>query len=566
MPTSLHIVLAQINPRIGDLSFNIEKIKEAIDLAEASHQTDLVVFPELALSGYPPEDLLLRQDFLTQVAAALHQISEYKPHLYIILGHPHQNGTILYNSASLLHEGRIMVRYDKQILPNNAVFDEYRYFNAGTESQIVTLKGICCGLLICEDIWHSKPALQTKQNGAELLITLNASPFQQDKVEQRLATLKARHHETGLPICYANLVGGQDELLFDGGSLVMDQEGHVVAQADFFEEGLLAVTITKSDALLSFQAQALNLGTGLIRPTAVLLSHKWEKDFLAIKPMSEIERIYSALVLGTRDYLAKNNFKGALLGLSGGIDSALTLAIAVDAIGAENVEAIMMPSRHTSDLSYTIAKEQIEHLNVKYQIISIQALYENFLLSLQDQLPSTPNKTHENLQARCRGVLLMALSNQTGKIVLTTGNKSEMAVGYATLYGDMCGGFNPLKDVFKTQVYQLAEYRNRLAAVIPQAVIDRAPSAELAPNQTDQDTLPPYSILDAILKSYIEDNLSVAEITRQGFDIETIQKIVGMLNSNEYKRRQAAPGVRISKRAFGKDWRMPISKLNKSLP
>jgi NAD+ synthase (glutamine-hydrolysing) len=561
--SQIKIILAQINPHVGHIDYNLKKIYQTIDTASADPALDLIIFPELALSGYSPEDLLLRQDFLAEIETALLQIAQYKPDIYILIGHPKKTDQGLYNAASVLHQGKIIETYYKQKLPNYAIFDEKRYFIPGNQTKTINIKNIQCGILICEDIWFPEAALAAQKAGAEILLIINASPFEKNKAERRIENLKERQSETGLPLVYVNLIGGQDELVFDGGSVILDEKGEIVAEADYFVEDLLGVAIENSPP--EEGCPKGGVVDTKIKLTKISQFNQPPRQPGGCHPSSggefknNTQSIYSALVLGVRDYLAKNNFKGALLGLSGGIDSALALCIAVDAIGAENVEAIMMPSQYTSQLSYDAAKEQADKLNVKYQIISIKNLYENFINILGSNVSKEPNKMHENLQARCRGILLMALSNQTGKIVLTTGNKSEMAVGYATLYGDMCGGFNPLKDVLKTEVYELAKYRNSLSAVIPEIVIERPPSAELAPNQTDQDTLPPYPILDAILKSYIEENKSIEEIVDKGFEIETVDKIIRMLKFNEYKRRQSAPGVRISKRAFGKDWRMPIS-------
>lgn len=523
----MRFLLAQLNLKVGDISYNTQRLSEAI-LIGRNKLADVIVFPELAITGYPPEDLLFRKDFMEEAEQALQTLCHCAPERYVIVGHPRRDSEgACYNSASVLYNGAIIATYDKQCLPNYAVFDEKRYFKPGQQSCVVSIKGIPCGILICEDLWHPEPSIAALHEKAQVLITLNASPFNHHQAERRLAALKARVSETGLPILYTNLVGGQDELVFDGGSLVMNAAGDVIEKASFFEEECRLVTLSPTQSL----------------PYA-----------------SGIPELYQALVLGTRDYLQKNHFPGALLGLSGGIDSALTLAIACDAIGADKVEAVMMPSRHTSELSLKLAQQQAAALQVSYRVLSIESIYEAFLKTLEPIFAAyAPNTAEENLQARCRGALLMALSNKLGKVVLTTGNKSELAMGYATLYGDMAGGFDVLKDVYKTQVYALAHYRNEINPVIPQAVIDRAPSAELAPNQTDQDTLPPYPLLDAILEAHLEHNQGQTHLEAAGFPADIVRKVLERVKQNEYKRRQSAPGVRVSPRGFGKDWRMPIT-------
>lgn len=535
---SLTILLMQLNTHVGDFTYNSKKISAAINQAQHRHSADVLIFSELALCGYPPEDLLLRADFLQQVQVTLAYICTQVQDVHVIIGHPQQTSQGLYNAASILHQGKIIATYHKQLLPNNSVFDEQRYFTAGQASCVLTIKNIRCGILICEDIWFPGPAAAAARQGAELLISLNASPFCRDKAQQRLQVLQQRTAEIGLPIVYVNSVGGQDELVFDGGSLALQSDGRLAAQAEFFTETALALTVVKNSNKIE------------------LLS--------AVPPLApsycEIALVYQALVLGTRDYLAKNNFKDALLGLSGGIDSALTLAIAGDALGSDNIHAVMMPSRYTAAISQQGAMEQLNTMHVSHSTISIEPIYQAYLASLAEEFKSyPPDVTEENLQSRTRGALLMALSNKTGKLVLITGNKSELAVGYTTLYGDMAGGFAPLKDVLKTQVYELAMYRNSISAIIPTLVIERPPSAELAFDQVDQDSLPPYPLLDAILKRYLEDNVSAEELVSQGFEAATVTKIIQLIKRSEYKRRQAPVGVRISKRAFGKDWRLPIT-------
>ena len=529
----LRAVLAQLNLTVADFDGNLKKILKAINEARDMLHADLIIFPELTITSYPLQDLLQREDLYIHVNNALTQIQKHSEGIDVLIGYPQTSDKGNYNSASLIRNKKIIATYHKQQLPNYGVFDEQRYFVPGNEPCIVEINGIKFGILICEDAWHAEIVMQTKQAGAECLLCLNASPYHVDKAERRLEVFKHRIAETGLPILYTNLVGGQDELVFDGGSVAINQNDEICAQAPFFAEHLLVIDFDKD----------VNITT---------------KNILPIQ--SQAESVYQALVLGVRDYVQKNNFPGAIIGLSGGIDSALTLAIAVDALGASKVTAVSMPSQYTADMSNEDAKKQAEILGAKYEVISIQNIFEEFSLKLKDIfVNTTPDTTEENIQARIRGTLLMALSNKFGKIVLATGNKSDIAVGYSTLYGDMVGGFCVLKDIFKTLVYQLAEYRNKISPVIPQRVIDRPPSAELAPDQVDQDSLPPYDILDKILYLFIDKDLSIEDIAQQGFDRELVKKIVKMVYRNEYKRRQAPTGVRISKRAFGRDRRYPIT-------
>ncbi|CAN5783012.1 NAD+ synthase [soil metagenome] len=532
---SLRIGLAQLNLTVGDIQGNAQRILAAAEEARDRLQADLVVFPELSLTGYPPEDLVLRPGLWRQVQSALAEISRRVRGVELVVGYPRRHAGRLYNACSVIATDRIQATYHKQHLPNYSVFDEKRYFVPGTGAQVVEIKGIRLALSICEDIWIGGTALQARDAGAQAIVNINASPFHLGKAAEREEVLKRACHESGLPIIYVNLVGGQDELVFDGGSTVLDANGTVCFRAPDFTEGLYAVD--------------LDPGTP-VRP----------KVGKVVPPGEGEEGIYQALVLGVRDYARKNGFRGAVLGLSGGIDSALTLAIAVDALGNDAVEVVLMPSRFSAEMSLTDAAEESRRLGVAYHTIPIEPAVRAFEESLGTVFAGRPrDTTEENVQARCRGVILMAFSNKTGKLVLTTGNKSEMAVGYATLYGDMAGGFAPLKDVPKTLVYRLAAWRNRIASVIPQRVLDRPPSAELAPGQKDEDSLPPYAVLDPILERYIEDDQTPEEIVRAGFDPATVAKVVRMVDCNEYKRRQAAPGVRISQRAFGRDRRYPIT-------
>ncbi|MCC5796515.1 MAG: NAD+ synthase [Methylophaga sp.] len=537
MTDQLRLVMAQINPIVGDVAGNLAQIVTAAEQARDQLKADLLIFPELTLTGYPPEDLLLRPGLVKRCDKALLTLQQQIQGIHIIIGHPTGNpGQELYNAASLIGDGSLKATYFKQQLPNYSVFDEKRYFVPGKDACVVELNGIRLGLTICEDIWFSAPALQAVDEGAELLVNLNASPFQQGKWLLREQEVRLRTQESQVPVVYVNQVGGQDELVFDGCSFALSADGRVMARAPAFESGLFVVDVQRQVG------------------GAVTISGN-----ISAK-QDEISMLYQALVLGLRDYIEKNGFPGVVLGLSGGIDSALTLALAVDAIGAERVQTVMMPSRYTALISLQDAAEMADLLAVKHQTIAIEPLFTAFLTALDQTLAGTQaDTTEENIQARCRGVLLMAISNKTGAMVLSTGNKSEMAVGYSTLYGDMAGGFSPLKDVYKTLVYQLAEYRNSRSLVIPQRIIDRPPSAELSADQCDQDSLPPYDLLDALLSQYIEDDRCFEEMVNQGFEANMVASVIKMVDRNEYKRRQAPPGIRISKRAFGRDRRYPIT-------
>jgi len=532
---ALTLALAQIDLRVGDLDGNVERITDA-SLRARDAGADAVIFPELALTGYPPEDLLLRPGFIHHATQALQGLAEQAVGIDMIVGHPESDGEGLYNAASLLRGGRVVATYRKHELPNYSVFDEKRHFRAGTEPCVVDIAGIPIGLTVCEDVWHPGIAGASVAAGARLLVNLNASPFHAGKQVEREAMLRDRQVEAAVPVVYVNLVGGQDELVFDGGSFVLDAGGMVCARARSFDEDLLLVEF------------AMEPGLPVVRPGRIETVVEGEAA------------IYRALVLGVRDYVGKNGFDGAVLGLSGGIDSALTLAIASDALGPEQVEAVLMPSRYTAQMSIDDAQAQAKALGVSHRMIPIEPAFDTFLDMLAEAFDGLPaDVTEENLQARCRGVVLMALSNKSRRILLTTGNKSEMAVGYATLYGDMAGGFAPLKDVPKTLVYRLAGYRNAVGPVIPRRVIERPPSAELAPDQKDSDSLPSYDLLDAILERFVERDQCQEEIVAAGFDPATVRRVIGMVVRNEYKRRQAPPGVRISRKAFGRDRRYPIT-------
>ena len=533
MSQSITIALAQLNFHVGAIASNTDKIIQAIH--EMQNRADVLLFPELTLISYPPEDLLYRDALYQQLDDALERIRLECGDLYVIIGHPERQGNTLYNACTVMHEQQRVMTYYKQRLPNYGVFDEKRYFDEADKNGLLNIHGIPVALSICEDIWFSGPSEQAKQAGAELVLNINASPFHKHKQIQRREMLQQRARDTGLDIVYVNLVGGQDDLIFDGCSMAINRNGQIDFEATAFAEQIYTVT---------YHAEAKHF------------EHQYENTQLQGHAL-----IYQALVTAVHDYVRKNGFKGVLLGLSGGIDSALTLAIAVDALGAENVEVVMMPSRYTLDMSNEDAEQQARYLGVIHHTIPIAKPFAAFVEDLQPWLQQAglEDTTEENLQARCRGTLLMALSNHTGKMLLTTGNKSEMAVGYATLYGDMNGGYAPLKDVPKLLVYELARWRNRNEEIIPTRVIERPPSAELRPDQQDSDSLPTYDILDPILERYIENDISPAQIIAEGFDAETVKRVVRLVDINEYKRRQAAPGARITKRAFGRDRRYPIT-------
>ncbi len=532
----LRIALAQLNLLVGDVRGNLERvIAEARRARDALH-ADLVLFPELTLSGYPPEDLLFHRGLRRQIERALSELKAAVPEIGVMVGYPEYADGQIYNSALLLRGGRELAHHRKAVLPNYKVFDEKRYFTPGTQATVLDFDGWRLGLLICEDVWEPAPVQAAKALGAELLLIINASPYEIHKQREREQVLGDRIRETQLPAAYVNLLGGQDELVFDGNSFVMDAQGQLVMRAEAFRDGLYSVEFERRPA-------------GLV-PLAGTIAPE----------LSDEESVYRALVLGVRDYVSKHGFPGVVMGLSGGVDSALTLAIAVDALGAERVHAVMMPSRYTSDMSREDAAAQAKALGVRLSSISIEDMFAATLQALAGEFAGRrPDATEENIQARCRGVLLMAISNKTGRMLLTTGNKSEMAVGYATLYGDMAGGFAPIKDCSKQLVYRLARYRNTLSAAIPERVIEREPTAELRPEQKDTDSLPPYQVLDPILESFIEDDLSVEEICERGFDRAVVARVLDMVKRAEYKRRQAPPGVRVSRRAFGRDWRYPIT-------
>ncbi len=528
----LKIALAQINFQVGNIAANVNSIIKAANIARDDLAADIVVFPELIVTGYPAEDLLFRKDFIEEANNAIHAIAESVNDIALVIGFPELADGKLYNSAAVLHNGVTLACYRKQALPNYGVFDERRYFTPGNQPCVFEFNGSFIGLTICEDVWQDGIIAANKQAGADILLTLNASPFNLGKMHQREAVICSQVKAAQIPLVYVNQVGGQDELIFDGASFAVNQQGEIVYRAEEFQESLGVFEFKDNQP---------------IPTTCVPLDEK-------------IASAYHALVLGIKDYVRKNGFGGAILGLSGGIDSALVLALAADALGSDKVEAVLMPSRYTQDMSNEDAALEAEALGVKYHTIPIEPAVNAFTGMLAETFAGTKkDTTEENIQARCRGVILMAMSNKQGKLLLTTGNKSEMSVGYATLYGDMAGGFAPIKDVPKMLVYELARYRNSLSPVIPERVLIRPPSAELAPDQIDQDSLPPYDILDPILERYVERDQSAEEIIAAGFSREYVARAISLVDRNEYKRRQSPPGIRITTRAFGRDRRYPIT-------
>lgn len=531
--------MAQLNLLVGDIDGNTARIIGAAKRAAVDFAADVVVFPELALTGYPPEDLLLRPSLKLRVEKALQHILQESIDPILVIGFPESAGGAVYNSLLVAKQGEIVAEYRKQCLPNYQVFDERRYFAAGDRACTLDLKGTRIAFTICEDLWEDEPARQAKNAGAQMLVNINASPFHTAKLEERQDLVCKRSTEEGFPVVYVNLLGGQDELVFDGGSMAAS-EGQLACQVPQFVEGLFPLEVQIDTA------GACQIAVQQLSPSLSLEA-----------------QVYETLVLGLRDYVTKNRFSGVVLGLSGGIDSALSLAIAVDALGAARVEAVMMPFAYTSELSVDCAERQARTLGVDYQVIAINEIYASFLDALDQEFQGLAvDVTEQNIQARARGVLLMAISNKKGLLVLTTGNKSEIAVGYSTLYGDMAGGFDVLKDVSKTLVYKLARYRNAQKAdceAIPIEVINRPPSAELAPGQLDQDSLPDYDTLDAILELYVEQDLSFESILEKGFLEADVKRVLRLVDRNEYKRRQGPIGVRLTKRGFGRDRRYPIT-------
>ena len=521
---------------VGAVVDNTRKILDYAARARDELRADIVAFPELSVCGYPPEDLLLHSGMRQNVSEALDEIRENARGIAVLVGFPEYDGETIYNACAVFRDGQLLAHYRKNELPNYAVFDEKRYFSAGKEASVFKLNGIRIGLTICEDIWRPGPMAASRAAGAECIIAINGSPYHLNSQDERESEAAKRVGETAVPLVYLNMVGGQDELVFDGGSFAMQSGKDIAFRAPPFSEGLYKVE-------LSAHADGVEIAQSKLA------------DVLQTEAS-----VYEALVTGTRDYVEKHGFPGVVMGLSGGIDSALVLAVACDALGPDRVRAVQMPFRYTANISQEDAAQQAATLGVRYDVLPIAPIYDSVVQQLQAVFEGRePDVTEENIQARCRGILLMAISNKTGRMLLTTGNKSEMAVGYATLYGDMAGGFAPIKDCSKSLVYRLARYRNTKGAVIPERVITREPSAELRPDQKDVDSLPPYDVLDPILEAFIEEDLSVAEIAERGFDRSTVIRVLEMVKRNEYKRRQAPPGIRISRRAFGRDWRYPIT-------
>jgi NAD+ synthase (glutamine-hydrolysing) len=570
---NIRIGIAQINSTVGDLTGNTKKIVGSIDQAK-SLGVDLVTFPELAITGYPPEDLLLKPQFIKQNRESLKKIIDHSSGIVVVVGFV-DNDSDIYNAAAILYDKKLVGVYHKFYLPNYGVFDENRYFQAGEECPVFIVYGIGIGVNICEDMWYEAgPALVQTYAGAAVLINISASPYHAGKGLFRERMLATRASDSAAIVVHNNLVGGQDELIFDGNSLIINEKGEIVVRGKQFEEDFLAVDL---DMEAVFRSQLRDprrrketrwVKEKLERTAKIEISSEYPE---VVKPslpprkvdkLDELAEIYQALVLGTKDYVHKNGFEKVVIGLSGGVDSSLVAAIAVDALGAENVTGVSMPSRYSSPDSKSDAETLARNLGIEFKVIPIEKAFAAYLETLAESFKDTdPNVTEENIQARIRGNLLFALSNKFDWLVLACSNKSETATGYTTLYGDMAGGFIPLKDVPKTLVLQLARYKNRQAGneVIPSSVLNKAPSAELRPNQKDTDTLPPYEILDPILKAYVEDDVTVDQIVAMGFGSDTVTRIVRLVDRNEYKRRQAAPGIKITPRDFGRDRRLPIT-------
>ncbi len=533
--------MAQVNPLVGDIPGNTDLVIDTVEKILTDHAPDMIVFPELVLTAYPPEDLLLRSSLDIRIHEAMTRILARNFDTYLVIGYPGREEGRLYNMLAVIYRGKVIATYKKQCLPNYQVFDEKRYFHAGNQPCVINIRGMDVGFTVCEDLWEPGPMAQAAAAGARIMININGSPFHVGKLADRRKVMAQRQREAAIPIIYVNQIGGQDELVFDGCSMALDGDGTLKALSPACEEALSHVRAVLDDDKVTLEAgemATIEEGVGLV---------------------------YKVLVQGLHDYVIKNGFKGVVLGLSGGIDSALTLAIAVDALGSDRVHAVMMPFRYTAQISLDDAELEAKNFGVTYKVVPIEHVYESFMASLRSEFQGTTvDLTEQNLQARCRGVMLMAISNKKGYLVLTTGNKSEMAVGYSTLYGDMAGGFDVLKDVPKMLVYELSLYRNTvpgnaLAEMIPVRIIERPPSAELAPGQVDEDNLPPYDILDRILELYIEHDQSANAIIEKGFEHDTVMRVLRLVDLNEYKRRQAPVGVRISKRGFGRDRRYPIT-------
>jgi len=532
----ISVGIIQENPIVGDIEGNLNLAISAIEDLSSNGSPDIFLFSEMFITGYPPEDLILRDDLLKYAYDAVKKLSEVKPESFVVIGYPKKEGDLIYNCAGVLRNHSIITEYKKQELPNYEVFDEKRYFEPGSSPGIFEVSGLRVALSVCEDIWHEKVIKQAYDNKADLILNINASPYHLKKIENRKELLINHSSKYSLPIVYANQIGGQDELVFDGTSMAIDGRGKQVIQLAKFKKDLKTIIFEDKEGCLEAHSEMI------------------------IPDDNELEEVYQALVVGARDYIEKNKFPGAIIGSSGGIDSALTAAIAADAIGADKVRTFMMPFEYTSDMSIEDAAELANNLGIKHSTIPIGQIYDSFSCSLEDEFSGKEKDiTEENLQSRCRGVILMALSNKSGELVLTTGNKSETAVGYSTLYGDTAGGFCVLKDVPKTMVYELSKYRNTISKVIPERIIERPPSAELAPDQKDSDSLPDYDILDKIIELYVEQDKSKEEITNIGVDKKIVDRVIRLIDLSEYKRRQAPLGVKITSRGFGKDRRYPIT-------
>ena len=532
----ISVGIIQENPIVGDIEGNLNLAISAIEDLSSNGSPDIFLFSEMFITGYPPEDLILRDDLLKHAYDAVKRLSEVKPESFVVIGYPKKEGDLIYNCAGVLRNHSIITEYKKQELPNYEVFDEKRYFEPGSSPGIFEVSGLRVALSVCEDIWHEKVIKQAYDNKADLILNINASPYHLKKIENRKELLINHSSKYSLPIVYANQIGGQDELVFDGTSMAIDGRGKQVIQLAKFKKDLKTIIFEDKEGCLEAHSEMI------------------------IPDDNELEEVYQALVVGVRDYIEKNKFPGAIIGSSGGIDSALTAAIAADAIGADKVRTFMMPFEYTSDMSIEDAAELANNLGIKHSTIPIGQIYDSFSCSLEDEFSGKEKDiTEENLQSRCRGVILMALSNKSGDLVLTTGNKSETAVGYSTLYGDTAGGFCVLKDVPKTMVYELSKYRNTISKVIPERIIERPPSAELAPDQKDSDSLPDYDILDKIIELYVEQDKSKEEIANIGVDKKIVDRVIRLIDLSEYKRRQAPLGVKITSRGFGKDRRYPIT-------
>ena len=532
----ISVGIIQENPIVGDIEGNLNLAISAIEDLSSNGSPDIFLFSEMFITGYPPEDLILRDDLLKYAYDAVKKLSEVKPESFVVIGYPKKEGDLIYNCAGVLRNHSIITEYKKQELPNYEVFDEKRYFEPGSSPGIFEVSGLRVALSVCEDIWHEKVIKQAYDNKADLILNINASPYHLKKIENRKELLINHSSKYSLPIVYANQIGGQDELVFDGTSMAIDGRGKQVIQLAKFKKDLKTILFEDKEGCLEAHSEMI------------------------IPDDNELEEVYQALVVGARDYIEKNKFPGAIIGSSGGIDSALTAAIAADAIGADKVRTFMMPFEYTSDMSIEDAAELANNLGIKHSTIPIGQIYDSFSCSLEDEFSGKEKDiTEENLQSRCRGVILMALSNKSGDLVLTTGNKSETAVGYSTLYGDTAGGFCVLKDVPKTMVYELSKYRNTISKVIPERIIERPPSAELAPDQKDSDSLPDYGILDKIIELYVEQDKSKEEIANIGVDKKIVDRVIRLIDLSEYKRRQAPLGVKITSRGFGKDRRYPIT-------